>query len=266
MFRRSLPIPQDIQETFFLWGPRQTGKTTFLLDRFPGALRFDLLRSSEFFRFSRNPESLGQELLGLPKRPSLVLIDEIQKVPQLLDEVQRMMVEHGFVFGLCGSSARKLRRGHANLLGGRALRFELFGLTSHEVGEQAEVARFVTHGILPRHFLSSRPFPALRAYVEEGAKDLSARRRKEAQAAAKIEREAARAARIVALVTAVLGCAVALLGAISQARQSSVGETVTLPPRAGCVNCACPVRCGGDWKPAYGLAIEALSEETERNR
>jgi uncharacterized protein len=167
MFARDLPIPSSIAETFFLWGPRQTGKTTFLMDRFPGALRYDLLKSSDFSRFTRSPQSLGEELLALPCPPALVLIDEIQKVPQLLDEVQRLMVEHGLVFGLCGSSARKLRRGHANLLGGRALRFELFGLTSREVGEAADVVRFVNGGVLPRHFLTDTPAPRLRAYVED---------------------------------------------------------------------------------------------------
>jgi len=167
MFSRRIPIPADIKETFFLWGPRQTGKTTFLLERFPEALRFDLLKSSEFLRFNREPETLGQHLLALPRRPSLVIIDEIQKVPQLLDEVQRLMVEKGFVFGLCGSSARKLRHGHANLLGGRALRFEMFGLTAPEVGDQADVVRFVRNGVLPRHFLAERPEPRLRAYVDD---------------------------------------------------------------------------------------------------
>jgi predicted AAA+ superfamily ATPase len=167
MFERRLPIPADMAETFFLWGPRQTGKTTFLLERFPGQPRYDLLKSSDFARFVRSPQSLGEELLALPRRPGIVLIDEIQKVPQLLDEVQRLMVEHGQVFGLCGSSARKLRRGHANLLGGRALRFEMFGLTSAEVGDQADVVRFCRHGVLPRHFLSERPEPMLRAYVED---------------------------------------------------------------------------------------------------
>ncbi|MDR3672288.1 MAG: DUF4143 domain-containing protein [Holophaga sp.] len=167
MFDRRLAIPSPIPETFFLWGPRQTGKTTFLLDRFPDALRYDLLLSSNYARFTRRPQSLGEELLAARRRPGLVLIDEIQKVPQLLDEVQRLMVEHGFVFGLCGSSARKLRRGHSNLLGGRALRFEMFGLTSAETGLQADVTRFCSHGVLPRHFLSSRPEPAQRAYVED---------------------------------------------------------------------------------------------------
>ena len=167
MFARSLPIPPTISETFFLWGPRQTGKTTFLLERFPKALRYDLLLNSHYTRFTRQPQSLGEELLAMRERPELVLIDEIQKVPHLLDEVQRLMVEHGFVFGLCGSSARKLRRGHSNLLGGRALRFEMFGLTSAEVGSRCDVVRFCRHGVLPRHFLAGRPEPAQRAYVED---------------------------------------------------------------------------------------------------
>lgn len=167
MFSRLLPIPTNFAETFFLWGPRQTGKTTLLLERFPGLPRYDLLKSSDFTRFTRSPQSLGEELLALPAKPRLVLLDEIQKVPQLLDEVQRLIVEHGLVFGLCGSSARKLRRGHANLLGGRAVRFELFGLTSAEVGEQTDVVHFVNAGVLPRHYLATHPERNIRAYVED---------------------------------------------------------------------------------------------------
>ena len=167
MFDRRLPLSTDPGESFFLWGPRQTGKTTFLLNHFPRALRYDLLHGANFARFTHRPQSLGEELLAMRDRPVLVLIDEIQKVPQLLDEVQRLIVEHGFIFGLCGSSARKLRRGHANLLGGRALRFEMFGLTSAEVGGQADPVRFCRHGVLPRHFLANRPEAAQRAYVED---------------------------------------------------------------------------------------------------
>jgi predicted AAA+ superfamily ATPase len=137
------------------------------MDTFPGAYRIDLLRSTDFVRYTREPHLLGQELLAMRTPPGIVIIDEIQKVPQLLDEVQRLMVEQGLVFGLCGSSARKLRRGHANLLGGRAIRFEMFGLTSREVGLQADPVRFVRHGVLPRHFLAANPARSQRAYVED---------------------------------------------------------------------------------------------------
>ena len=167
MILRAIPLTPDTQETFFLWGPRQTGKTTFLQEQFPEALRYDLLKSSDFTRFTRNPESLGEELRAMAERPRVVIIDEIQKVPQLLDEVQRLMVEDGQVFGLCGSSARKLRRGHANLLGGRAVRYEMYGLTSAEMGSDAQVQRFVSAGVLPRHHLAVRPERMLRAYVED---------------------------------------------------------------------------------------------------
>ncbi len=167
MISRAIPLTPDTQETFFLWGPRQTGKTTFLQEQFPEALRYDLLKSSDFTRFTRNPESLGEELRAMAERPGVVIIDEIQKVPQLLDEVQRLMVEDGQVFGLCGSSARKLRRGHANLLGGRAVRYEMYGLTSAEMGADAQVQRFVNAGVLPRHHLAARPERMLRAYVED---------------------------------------------------------------------------------------------------
>lgn len=167
MFDRYIPLSSDISESFFLWGPRQVGKTTFLSNRFPEARRYDLLDNSLYLRFVRHPESLGEELSALDIRPRLVLIDEIQKVPALLDEVQRLMVAQQRVFGLCGSSARKLRRGHTNLLGGRAVRFEMFGLTSQEVGPQLDIMRFVNAGVMPRHYLAGNPARALRAYVED---------------------------------------------------------------------------------------------------
>ncbi len=95
-----------------------------------------------------------------------VVIDEIQKVPALLDEVHWLIENHNVTFALCGSSARKVRRGHANLLGGRALSFELHGLVSAELGNDFDIVRAVNNGYLPRHYLTDSPQSRIRSYVE----------------------------------------------------------------------------------------------------
>lgn len=99
------------------------------------------------------------------------MIDEIQKVPALLDEVHWLIENRGLHFALCGSSARKVKRGAANLLGGRALRFELHGLTAGELGRDFDLDRMLNHGYLPRIYESSRPNRLLNAYVADYLKE-----------------------------------------------------------------------------------------------
>ncbi len=155
MYDREVNLNSQIDNSFFLWGPRQCGKSTLLKQRFPTAFRIDLLLSAEFIRYTRAPGSLAQELRarfeGIERgdRP-FVVIDEIQKVPALLDEVHALIEGEGIRFALCGSSARKLRRGHANLLGGRALRYTLFGLVSKELSSDYDPIRMANHGCLPK--------------------------------------------------------------------------------------------------------------------
>jgi len=170
MFERALRLPTVPRETFFLWGPRQTGKSSLLRSTYPDALHYDLLRTDLFLRLTERPSLLREELLALEK-PTLVVLDEIQKVPLLLDEVHGLIESRGWVFALCGSSARKVRRGQSNLLGGRALRHELFGLVSRELGDAFELGRILNHGYLPRHYLSPSPGPRLRAYVDDYLKE-----------------------------------------------------------------------------------------------
>lgn len=171
MFKRSLLIPEKPERSFFLWGPRQTGKSTLLKERYPSALRIDLLRTSEFLRYTQNPGFLREEITAAKKLPSLILIDEVQKVPLLLDEVHAMIEDLGQKFVLCGSSARKLRRGHANLLGGRATRYELFGLVSPEIGNKFDLNRALNHGNLPSHYLADQPKLLIRSYIEDYLKE-----------------------------------------------------------------------------------------------
>lgn len=166
MFGRGLRLPPAGAETFFLWGPRQTGKTTLLRQAYPDAYWVDLLKADEFRRYVERPELLRQELDARPA-PAQVVIDEIQKVPALLDEVHWLLERRGIAFALCGSSARKVRRGAANLLGGRAIRYELFGLTAEELGGAFDLDRVLNHGYLPRIYVAERPQRLLSAYVAD---------------------------------------------------------------------------------------------------
>jgi len=170
MFTRKLRLPPEPTESFFLWGPRQTGKSTLLKATYPDAVWIDLLKAEEFRRYTENPEWLRQEI-PLPGAKGFVVIDEIQKIPQLLDEVHWMMENRGQNFALCGSSARKVKRGHANLLGGRAVRYELHGLVSEELGKDFDLNRLLNHGYLPRHYLSGKPRQLLNSYVSDYLKE-----------------------------------------------------------------------------------------------
>lgn len=157
-------------ESCFLWGPRQTGKSTLLKKLFPNAPYYDLLLADEFERLIRHPELLREELLAASRHKGPVIIDEVQKIPQLLDEIQWLIVNKNISFILCGSSARKLKRGSGNLLGGRALRYELYPLVSKEIPD-FDLLCALNHGLLPRHYLSSDPSRLLQAYIGEYLKE-----------------------------------------------------------------------------------------------
>jgi len=134
--------------SFFLFGPRGTGKSTWLRQVLPDAVRLDLLDTSLYLELSRDPHHL-EALIG--KRPpgSWIVLDEIQKIPGLLDEVHRLMETRRWRFALCGSSARKLRRGGANLLGGRAITLNMEGFSAVEMGEAFDLEFSLNWGLLP---------------------------------------------------------------------------------------------------------------------
>ena len=168
MFNRSLVLPPSGEETFFLWGPRQAGKSTLLRRCYPDGRWIDLLKSDEFRRYATRPELLRQEIEAEAPDPGRqIVIDEVQKVPALLDEVHWLMENRGLHFALCGSSARKVRRGGANLLGGRAVRYELKGLTAGELGSEFDLNRMLNQGYLPRIYQASRPRQLLDAYIAD---------------------------------------------------------------------------------------------------
>jgi uncharacterized protein len=169
MYKRSIDL-KNLKTTFFLWGPRQVGKTSLLRRSFPDAVWVDLLQSEAFVRYRQDPSRLRQELTAGKGAP-WVVIDEIQRVPELLNEVQWLIENRRLKFALCGSSARKVRRGHANLLGGRALRRELFGLTAHELGADFQLERVLNRGFLPPHIESEDYRDRLRSYCSDYLKE-----------------------------------------------------------------------------------------------
>jgi len=146
----------------FLWGARQTGKTTFLRATYPTARFYDLLDTTLSAEFSVRPHLLREQVLA--ERPETVVVDEVQKVPNLIEEVHWLLENTSTHFILCGSSARKLRRQSHNLLGGRAIDFHLLPLTTHEIG-QIDLLRALRHGTLPPHYLVDDPADLLKAYV-----------------------------------------------------------------------------------------------------
>lgn len=172
MYSRSLQLKQAQPKSFFLWGARQVGKSSLLKATFPEAMRIDLLRSSEFVALQSNPSELRSRLLQkYPKGNTLVIIDEIQKVPQLLDEIHALIEDYGFVFALCGSSAVKLKRGGTNLLGGRAHRYQLFGLSAEELGPNFKLKKVLNRGYLPALYDENAWKESQRAYCEDYLKE-----------------------------------------------------------------------------------------------
>ena len=156
MYKRIQHLKLSSKETCFFWGPRQTGKSTLLKMLFPQATRYDLLLSTEYQRLLREPKLIrehceGMGLDGTTQRDPII-IDEIQKIPALLDEVHWLMENRRLTFLLTGSSARKLRRGHANLLAGRARRREMKPLCFPEI-DSLDLDTVVISGLLPPHYL-----------------------------------------------------------------------------------------------------------------
>jgi uncharacterized protein len=163
MFLRKQQFNNAGRESLFLWGARQTGKSTLLKSLYPDSLWFDLLMTDQFERLHRFPSQLREMVLAVqPEAP--VVIDEIQKLPVLLDEVHWLMANTNTRFILSGSSPRKIIRSQANLLGGRALRYELYPLVSAEIPD-FDLLRALNNGLLPRHYLSDNPAMLHAAYM-----------------------------------------------------------------------------------------------------
>ena len=162
MVKRLLKKPD---QSILLFGPRGTGKSTWIHHHFKDAAIYDLLNTSESLRLSREFESFYREVESAPKERWIV-IDEVQKVPALLDEIHRLIENKGRHFVLSGSSARKLRSGGTNLLAGRAIVTHMFPFVSAELGSDFSVSKAIVNGTLPMTVLGKDPISYLTTYAE----------------------------------------------------------------------------------------------------
>lgn len=165
MFDRILHVHTPAQQSFFLWGARQTGKSSYLIRTYPDSLYIDLLDTQRLLQFTQSPHLLREELRAeSPKKIELpIIIDEIQKVPELLNEIHLLIEKDHLQFILCGSSARKLKTQSINLLGGRAWIYHFFPLVYPEI-PTFNLLRALRHGLLPKHYLAEPEF--IHKYLE----------------------------------------------------------------------------------------------------
>ncbi|MDY0165170.1 MAG: DUF4143 domain-containing protein [Thermoguttaceae bacterium] len=172
MIDRILKMHLPAGQSSFLWGARKTGKSTYLHSRLPESLCFDLLKTDLALDLLQRPALLRERLLACsPEQLAKpIIIDEVQKVPALLDEVHWLIENRGLRFILCGSSARKLKRGKANLLGGRAWRYEMFPLVTAEL-DDFNLLQALNRGLIPAHYLSAHYRKSLDAYVRDYLKE-----------------------------------------------------------------------------------------------
>lgn len=162
-YNRIINLDETKEDSIFLWGARQTGKSTLLKAMFPNARYYDLLLPDVFTRLQRYPDLLIQEL-DRQSPDQLVIIDEVQQIPALLNSVHWLIENRGLKFILCGSSARKLKRLGANMLGGRALKRQLFPFVSCEIPD-FDLMRAVNNGMLPRHYMIANAYNRLEGYI-----------------------------------------------------------------------------------------------------
>ena len=168
MYFRKQELIDSQNESLFLWGARQTGKSTLLKTLFPDALWFDLLLSDVYERLLRNPSLLRETIAA--GQSKVMIIDEIQRIPELLNEVHWIVTHLPVRVIMSGSSPRKIIRSNTNLLGGRALRYELYPFTSEEI-PNFDLLKALNNGLLPRHYLSSSPKKMISAYVGNYLRD-----------------------------------------------------------------------------------------------
>jgi predicted AAA+ superfamily ATPase len=169
MFKRTLNMRLPEGQSAFLWGARQTGKSSYLASHFPNSITYDLLDTYQLMRLTKSPWLLREEINALDKASLAypIIIDEVQKVPALLNEVHWLIEHLSVQFILCGSSARKLKMDATNLLGGRAWKYHFFPLVFAEIPD-FDLLRALQHGLVPKHYLADPVFinEYLEAYVD----------------------------------------------------------------------------------------------------
>ncbi len=162
MYARLLIPPKA--KSFFLFGPRGTGKTTWVKSVFPNAIYIDLLEAELFNDLLANPQRLEN---FIPKTfKDWIIIDEVQKIPELLSEIHRLIEKYKYKFVLTGSSARKLRQKGHNLLAGRALTYSMYPLTVQELGKDFNFNHSLKYGQLPSVYTEEDPKRYIESYVK----------------------------------------------------------------------------------------------------
>lgn len=160
---RKIRLPQLLaKKSHFLFGPRQTGKSWLIRQQLPDVKVYDLLLAKEFNRLNANPSLLSEEVF---ESDGVVVIDEVQKIPALLDEAHWLIENKHVNFLLTGSSARKLKRGSANLLGARARVLSLHPFVSDELKEEFQIDRALLYGLIPGIYFSEDPELDLESYI-----------------------------------------------------------------------------------------------------
>lgn len=169
MFTRQLIIDILDGQSIFLWGARQTGKSQYLLHHYPKSAYFDFLKTKNFLRYQKTPDLFSEDILSLPEATLQhpIIVDEIQKIPILLNEIHWLIENKKLSFILCGSSARKLKTQSTNLLGGRAWVYHFYPLIFPEV-PQIDLLKVLQHGLLPKNYLlpPTQVYLSLKSYVE----------------------------------------------------------------------------------------------------
>lgn len=169
MYNRLLQLPLDKSSSIFLFGPRGTGKTYWVKEHLPHAIYLDLLQFELYKELLANPSRLKDFIPNAFN--DWIIIDEVQKVPELLNEVHRLIEEKGYRFLLTGSSARSLKRRGVNLLAGRALRYDMHPLTAKEIKEIFDIKKALQYGLLPTAVKIEEPQRYLATYVQTYLKE-----------------------------------------------------------------------------------------------
>ena len=168
MYSRLLKKPLETNQSFFLFGPRGTGKTTWLKNQLKNSIYLDLLKPNLYQELLAHPENLTN---FITHENSWIILDEIQKIPMLLNEVHRLIEAKNYRFILTGSSARSLRKKGTNLLAGRALLFHLYPLTVLELQTDFDLKKSLNYGHLPMVFKTKNPKEFLESYVQAYLKE-----------------------------------------------------------------------------------------------
>lgn len=172
-YDRILKMKLPTRQSAYLWGARKTGKSTYLAKKFPNSIKYDLLKSELFLKYTKEPHLFREEITALSPKKELnhpIIVDEVQRVPLLLNEIHWLIENTAAYFILCGSSARSLKRKTSNLLGGRAWKYNFYPLVYPEVND-FDLKKALNTGLIPSHYLSADFIKSLEAYVEDYLKE-----------------------------------------------------------------------------------------------